>query len=198
MALKTETDHRHLARAIELAVGGRGRVSPNPLVGAVIARGEEIISEGFHTALGAPHAEVEAISAAGDADLAGATLYVSLEPCAHHGRTPPCTDAIRTAGISRVVVGSDDPSEHASGRGLVVDVADDGPVEVDGAVSVRREGHRHWLVVPRDQRVPDVVARLLAQHDVEDLASARAHGSARVPAARGRVPRMTQRLVQDV
>src|SRR5205807_9012088 len=99
MTLKTETDQRHLARAIELALGGRGQVSPNPLVGAVIARGEEIIGEGFHTAAGEPHAEVEAINAAGEADLQGATLYVSLEPCCHHGRTPPCTDAIRQAGI---------------------------------------------------------------------------------------------------
>src|SRR5438270_598769 len=128
MALKTETDHRHLARAIDLAVGGRGRVSPNPLVGAVIARGEEIIGEGFHTAVGGSHAEVEAIAAAGDADLTGATLYVSLEPCAHQGRTPPGTDAIRAAGISRVVIASDDPSEHASGRGLGI-LRDDG-VEV--------------------------------------------------------------------
>src|SRR5438067_1864571 len=86
---------------------GRGQVSANPLVGAVIAREEEVISEGFHRAIGAPHAEVEAIRAAGDEDLTGATLYVSLEPCCHQGRTPPCTDAIRRAGIGRLVFGSD-------------------------------------------------------------------------------------------
>ena len=118
MALKTDTDHRFLARAIELAENGRGRVSPNPLVGAVIGRDHEVLGEGYHTAFGAPHAEIEAISAAGDADLHGATLYVSLEPCCHQGKTPPCTNAIRTAGIARVVVGCEDPSEHASGRGL--------------------------------------------------------------------------------
>jgi diaminohydroxyphosphoribosylaminopyrimidine deaminase/5-amino-6-(5-phosphoribosylamino)uracil reductase len=118
MALKTDIDHRHLARAIELAERGRGRVSPNPLVGAVIATEEETISEGYHSALGAAHAEVEAIQAAAGRELDDATLYVSLEPCCHHGRTPPCTDAIRAAGIRRVVVASDDPSEHASGRGL--------------------------------------------------------------------------------
>jgi diaminohydroxyphosphoribosylaminopyrimidine deaminase / 5-amino-6-(5-phosphoribosylamino)uracil reductase len=118
MPLKADTDRRHLARAIELAEQGKGRVSPNPLVGAVIGRQGEVVAEGFHRAAGSPHAEVEAIRAAGDQDLAGATLYVSLEPCCHHGRTPPCTDAIREAGIGRVVVGSDDPSEHASGRGL--------------------------------------------------------------------------------
>jgi diaminohydroxyphosphoribosylaminopyrimidine deaminase / 5-amino-6-(5-phosphoribosylamino)uracil reductase len=116
--LRTETDARHLARAIELARRGTGRVSPNPLVGAVIALDGEMLGEGYHQELGGPHAEVEAIRAADGHDLSAATLYVSLEPCCHHGRTPPCTDAIRTAGIRRVVVGSDDPSEHASGRGL--------------------------------------------------------------------------------
>jgi diaminohydroxyphosphoribosylaminopyrimidine deaminase/5-amino-6-(5-phosphoribosylamino)uracil reductase len=118
MPAPTEIDRHHLARAIELAKGGCGRVSPNPLVGAVIGRQDEVLGEGFHQAHGGPHAEVEAISAAGDRDLSGATLYVSLEPCCHQGKTPPCTDAIRRAGIERVVVASDDPSEHASGRGL--------------------------------------------------------------------------------
>src|SRR5205085_84297 len=98
-----EIDHRYLARAIELAEHGRGQVSPNPLVGAVIGRGDEVIGEGFHRALGAPHAEVEAIASAGAFDLEGATLYVSLEPCCHHGRTGPCTEAIVAAGIGRVV-----------------------------------------------------------------------------------------------
>jgi diaminohydroxyphosphoribosylaminopyrimidine deaminase/5-amino-6-(5-phosphoribosylamino)uracil reductase len=112
------TDDEHLARAIELAEGGRGRTTPNPLVGAVIARDGVVLGEGFHTALGEPHAEREAIAAAGGADLRGATLYVSLEPCCHTGRTPPCTEAIIEAGISRVVVASDDPTEKAAGRGL--------------------------------------------------------------------------------
>ena len=114
----TDIDRLHLARAIELAEGGRGRVSPNPLVGAVIGRHDEVLGEGFHQALGEPHAEIEAIRAAEGRDLGGATMYVSLEPCCHHGRTPPCTEAIREAGIGRLVVASDDPSEHASGRGL--------------------------------------------------------------------------------
>jgi diaminohydroxyphosphoribosylaminopyrimidine deaminase/5-amino-6-(5-phosphoribosylamino)uracil reductase len=118
MDLSTDSDRRHLARAIELAEGGRGQVSPNPLVGAVIARGEETIAEGFHARAGEAHAEVAAIAAADGEDLSDATLYVSLEPCCHHGRTPPCTDAILEAGIRRVVVAADDPSAHASGRGL--------------------------------------------------------------------------------
>jgi diaminohydroxyphosphoribosylaminopyrimidine deaminase / 5-amino-6-(5-phosphoribosylamino)uracil reductase len=138
MTTHAENDRRHLARAIEIAEQGRGRVSPNPLVGAVIANGDGPIGEGFHRELGAPHAEVEAILAAGDRDLAGATMYVSLEPCCHQGLTPPCTDAIRDAGIARVVVASDDPSKHASGRGLGI-LRDEG-VEVvldDGELAGR-------------------------------------------------------------
>ncbi len=138
MTLKAAIDHRHLARAIEIAEQGRGRVSPNPLVGAVIASEDGTISEGYHTAFGAPHAEVEAIRAAGEKELADATLYVSLEPCCHQGKTPPCTDAIREAGIRRVVIGSDDPSEHASGRALGI-MRDEG-IEVvlaDGELAAR-------------------------------------------------------------
>jgi len=125
MTVPTDTDRRHLARAIEIAAQGRGHVSPNPLVGAVLANADGVLGEGFHGQLGGPHAEVEAIRAAGGCALSQATLYVSLEPCCHHGRTPPCTDAIRQAGIARVVVASDDPSEHASGRGLGI-LRDDG------------------------------------------------------------------------
>src|SRR4051812_40729301 len=110
-------DHEHLSRAIELADGGRGRTSPNPLVGAVIVRDGHVLGEGFHTALGEPHAERAAIAAAGGADLGGATLYVTLEPCCHTGRTPPCTDAILEAGFARVGVAGGDPPEKASRRG---------------------------------------------------------------------------------
>ncbi len=138
MPLKTDTDRQHLGRAIELAGRGRGRVSPNPLVGAVIGRDDEILGEGYHTAFGEPHAEIEAIRAAGDRELEGATLYVSLEPCCHQGKTPPCTSAIRAAGIRRVVVGCEDPSEHASGRGLG-NLRDDGieVVMADGELAAR-------------------------------------------------------------
>ena len=128
--LATERDARHLHRAIELASEARGRTSPNPLVGAVIVKNGRVIGEGFHTAAGEPHAEREALAACSE-DPAGATLYVSLEPCCHQGRTPPCTDAILEAGLARVVVGSDDPSTKASGRGLGI-LRDEG-VEVDVA-----------------------------------------------------------------
>jgi diaminohydroxyphosphoribosylaminopyrimidine deaminase / 5-amino-6-(5-phosphoribosylamino)uracil reductase len=119
VALATEQDRLHLRRALELAEHGRGRVSPNPLVGAVLVSHGEVIGEGYHAEFGRAHAEVAAIEdcRARGGDPSGATLYVTLEPCAHHGKQPPCTDAIRGAGIARVVVGSDDPSEKAGGRG---------------------------------------------------------------------------------
>src|SRR3954469_6754329 len=113
------TDAPLLERAIELAQRGVGQVTPNPNVGAVVARDGEVVGEGWHEIYGGPHAEVRALRAAGEA-ARGAPLYVSLEPCCHHGKTPPCTDAIVEAGIARVVVASDDPSEKANGRGLGV------------------------------------------------------------------------------
>jgi diaminohydroxyphosphoribosylaminopyrimidine deaminase/5-amino-6-(5-phosphoribosylamino)uracil reductase len=112
-----DQDLLHLERALELAEHGRGHTSPNPLVGAVVARDGEVLGEGYHAAYGAPHAEVSAIAAC-EQDPVGATIYVTLEPCCHQGQTPPCTDAIVKAGIKRVVVASDDPTDKASGRGL--------------------------------------------------------------------------------
>jgi diaminohydroxyphosphoribosylaminopyrimidine deaminase/5-amino-6-(5-phosphoribosylamino)uracil reductase len=115
--LGTDRDAGHLKRAIELAAEARGMTSPNPLVGAVVVKGGRVIGEGFHAAAGLPHAERVALGAC-SVDPAGATLYVSLEPCCHEGRTPPCTEAIVDAGIVRVVVASDDPTSKANGRGL--------------------------------------------------------------------------------
>src|SRR4051794_2214367 len=115
---RTERDHLHLARAIELAERGAGRVSPNPIVGAVIARGGGVLGGGWPGEYGGPPAEVNAIRGSGGADLRGATLYVSLEPCCHHGHQPPCTDAILEAGLARVVVGGADPRAKAARPGL--------------------------------------------------------------------------------
>jgi diaminohydroxyphosphoribosylaminopyrimidine deaminase / 5-amino-6-(5-phosphoribosylamino)uracil reductase len=126
--LATERDERHLFRAIELASEARGHTSPNPLVGAVVVKNGRTIGEGYHSAAGAPHAEREALAACSE-DPSGSTLYVSLEPCAHHGRTPPCTEAIIGARIARVVVASEDPSAKASGRGLGI-LRDEG-IQVD-------------------------------------------------------------------
>ncbi len=124
-----------MKRAIELAELGRGHTSPNPLVGALVVRDEEVLGEGYHAAYGSDHAEVAALRAC-TSDPIGATMYVTLEPCCHHGQTPPCTDAIVAAGIKRVVVASDDPTDKASGRGLGI-LRDEG-IEVqtaDGEIS---------------------------------------------------------------
>ncbi|MGI8728641.1 MAG: bifunctional diaminohydroxyphosphoribosylaminopyrimidine deaminase/5-amino-6-(5-phosphoribosylamino)uracil reductase RibD [Solirubrobacteraceae bacterium] len=138
MALLTAADREHLHRAIELAEFGLGRVHPNPMVGALIVRDGVVLGEGWHQEHGGPHAEVNALADAADADLHGATMYVSMEPCCHHGKTPPCTEAVLAAGIARVVVGCDDPSAKAAGRGLGI-LRDEGvAVELaDGEIADR-------------------------------------------------------------
>src|SRR5215211_4542307 len=138
----TSTDQGHLQRASELAEGGRGRVSPNPLVGAVIVRDGQVIGEGFHAELGDLHAERAALADCRErgGDPAGATMYVTLEPCAHQGRQPPCVEAILDAGIGRVVIASDDPSEKAAGRGP--GILRDGGIEVAFATGVEATAAR--------------------------------------------------------
>lgn len=106
----------YMRRALELAERGRGRVSPNPLVGCVIVNEGQIVSEGWHSQAGEPHAEAVALFEAGPA-AAGATAYVTLEPCDHHGRTPPCTDALIQAGVRRVVIAALDPNPQVNGAG---------------------------------------------------------------------------------
>lgn len=104
-------------RALELAERGRGTTHPNPVVGAVVVAGDEVVGEGWHERAGSPHAELVALEAASERTR-GATLYVTLEPCAHYGRTPPCVDAIVAAGIARVVVGAPDPNPKTDGQGF--------------------------------------------------------------------------------
>ena len=113
----TPIDEQMMLRALELAERGRGRVEPNPVVGAVVTQGETVVGEGWHQAFGGPHAEVHALKAAGER-ARGATLYVTLEPCSHFGKTPPCTDAVIAAGISRVVAAMQDPFHQVSGSGF--------------------------------------------------------------------------------
>jgi diaminohydroxyphosphoribosylaminopyrimidine deaminase/5-amino-6-(5-phosphoribosylamino)uracil reductase len=114
-----DDDQRHMAHALRLAERGWGRVAPNPLVGAVLVNEGAVVGEGWHREYGSAHAEVEAIRAAGTRTT-GATLYVSLEPCAHHGQTPPCTAAILAAGIARVVYAAADPNPAAMGGAAVL------------------------------------------------------------------------------
>jgi diaminohydroxyphosphoribosylaminopyrimidine deaminase / 5-amino-6-(5-phosphoribosylamino)uracil reductase len=110
-------DEEFMRRALFLAERGRYSASPNPMVGCVIARDGQIVSEGWHRRAGAPHAEIEALQTC---DARGATLYVTLEPCAHTGRTPPCAEAVIAAGVRRVVVATRDPNELVDGRGIEI------------------------------------------------------------------------------
>ncbi|HTU24438.1 MAG TPA: bifunctional diaminohydroxyphosphoribosylaminopyrimidine deaminase/5-amino-6-(5-phosphoribosylamino)uracil reductase RibD, partial [Pirellulales bacterium] len=117
MADQEEFDVWHMARALELAARGLGRVEPNPLVGCTIVNQGDVVGEGWHGQFGGPHAEIEALRVAGP-HAAGATMYVTLEPCAHFGKTPPCTQAIVAAGIRRVVAATVDPFPAVGGQGL--------------------------------------------------------------------------------
>ncbi len=110
-------DRRYMAEALRLARRGLGRTSPNPAVGALVVRGTKVVGRGFHRRAGGPHAEVFALRQAGRR-ARGATLYVTLEPCCHFGRTPPCVDAVLESGVSRVVVGALDPNPRVCGRSI--------------------------------------------------------------------------------
>jgi len=113
----TAVDHLHMAHALRLAAHGLYGTQPNPRVGCVIAHGETVVGTGWHRRAGGPHAEVFALGEAGGR-ARGATAYVTLEPCAHHGRTPPCADALVAAGVTRVVVAAEDPFPQVAGRGM--------------------------------------------------------------------------------
>ena len=112
----------YMALALSLAEKGAGRVSPNPMVGAVIVKKGRIIGEGWHQRYGGLHAERDALADCRNRgeDPAGAEMYVTLEPCCHYGKTPPCTEAIIDAGITRVITGSDDPNPLVAGKGLQI------------------------------------------------------------------------------
>ena len=144
-----ELDHTwFMRRAIEVARRGWGDTHPNPLVGALIVEGGEVVAEGHHARAGEAHAEVNALRALGRTPKPGATLYVTLEPCCTHGRTPPCTDAIVDAGITRVVVGATDPNPAHAGHGF--DVLRSGGVEVtSGVLAAECEDlnliFNHWI-----------------------------------------------------
>jgi diaminohydroxyphosphoribosylaminopyrimidine deaminase/5-amino-6-(5-phosphoribosylamino)uracil reductase len=140
-----------MRRALELAERGRGLTSPNPMVGCVVVTAGEVVGEGFHLKAGGPHAEVEALRAAGPR-ANGATLYVTLEPCSHQGRTPPCAKAVIAAGVARVVVAVADPNPMVSGRGFAelraagIDVVT-GPCAADA-----ERQNRAFFTAMREQR----------------------------------------------
>jgi diaminohydroxyphosphoribosylaminopyrimidine deaminase/5-amino-6-(5-phosphoribosylamino)uracil reductase len=134
-----------LRRALELAERGRGTTHPNPVVGAVVVRDGEVVGEGWHERKGGPHAEVIALEQAGE-QARGAELYLTMEPCAHHGTTPPCTDAVLASGIAKVIAGSLDPNPKAGGG---LEVLRRAGVEVELADSLearaQNEGWRTWV-----------------------------------------------------
>lgn len=116
-----DTDKKYMRRCLQLATNGRANAKPNPMVGAVLVYGDRIIGEGYHIRCGGPHAEVNCFAAVAEADrryIPEATLYVSLEPCSHYGRTPPCADMVVRQGVRRVVVGCVDPFAKVHGRGI--------------------------------------------------------------------------------
>jgi diaminohydroxyphosphoribosylaminopyrimidine deaminase / 5-amino-6-(5-phosphoribosylamino)uracil reductase len=138
-----------LARALELAERGRGTTHPNPVVGAVVVRDGEVVGEGWHEKKGGPHGEVVALDAAGER-ARGATLYVTMEPCTHHGDTPPCTTAVLEVGVARVVAGSLDPNPKAGGG---LEVLREAGVDVELVDSfearAQNEAWRTWVSLGR-------------------------------------------------
>ena len=159
-------DHRHMLRAVEVAAGVRTTTSPNPWVGCVILTSDGQTAEGATQPPGGPHAEVSALAAAARAglDVAGATAYVTLEPCSHHGRTPPCADALVAAGVSRVVIGLLDPDPHVAGRGVERLRAAGVGVTTSVAADVVAEQLAPYLTHRRTGR-PLVVLKLAASLD---------------------------------
>ncbi|MDQ3889989.1 MAG: bifunctional diaminohydroxyphosphoribosylaminopyrimidine deaminase/5-amino-6-(5-phosphoribosylamino)uracil reductase RibD [Actinomycetota bacterium] len=145
------THRHHLERALELAERGRGTTRPNPVVGAVlVAPGGEVVGEGWHEHPGGPHAETVALEAAGER-ARGATLYVTLEPCAHHGRTPACADAVVAAGVDRILCAAGDPDPRTNGKGfqrlreagIAVEMADG---DLGRQARRQNEAFRTWVV----------------------------------------------------
>jgi len=175
----------HLDRAIELAERGRATTRPNPLVGAVVVAPDgSVAGEGWHERKGEPHAEIHALRAAGER-ARGATLFVTLEPCAHHGSTPPCADAIVAAGVARVVVGARDPNPEAAGGVEELEAAGV-EVEVVDAFEARHqnEAWRTWV----SKRRPFVVYKVAATLD----------GRVTVPGARWVTGPESRRLVHEL
>lgn len=152
-----------MRRALELAERGRGLTSPNPLVGAIVVRGGRVVGEGAHLRAGGAHAEIEALDAAGDA-ARGATLYVTLEPCAHYGRTPPCAPAVARAGVARVVAALRDPNPLVAGGGAELLRAAGIAVELGVLGAEAERQNRAWLTAIRERR-PHVTLKAAATLD---------------------------------
>ena len=177
-----------MRRALALAERGWGQTAPNPMVGAVVVRDDEVVGEGYHTQFGEAHAEVNALRAAGDR-ARGATVYVTLEPCAHHGKTPPCADALITAGVSRVVIATADPNPDAAGGAARLRAAeiqvDDGVCEDDA-----RELNAPFLFAARGATRPWVTLKLALSLDGAIADAHRTKGWLTGDASRAEVQRL--------
>jgi len=156
-AATSTADERYMSRALELAEQGRGAVEPNPMVGCVIVRDGKVIGEGFHQRFGGPHSEIEALQNTGErASARGATVYVTLEPCCHQGKTGPCTAALIDAGVTRVVVGCEDPNPQVAGQGIAalraagidvqVGVLEDKAVQLIAPFAKLQTTGRPWVI----------------------------------------------------
>lgn len=192
VAAALPVDERFMTLALEQAARGLGRTAPNPPVGCVIVQGEDLVGRGFHPRAGEPHAEVFALQGAG-ARARGATAYVTLEPCSHHGRTPPCADALIAAGVRRVVVAALDPNPLVAGRG--VQRLRDAGIEVTVGVlepeAVRQQaGFRSAVVRGR----PWVVAKYAMTLDGKVGALNEGNGAVSGPEARERTMRWRDEL----
>lgn len=149
------TDQRHMQQALRLAALGQGHVEPNPMVGCVVTVDDQVVGEGWHQAYGGPHAEVMALEQAGDR-AHGGTLYVTLEPCCHHGKTPPCTEAVIAARIQRVVIAQSDPFALVAGQGIerlreagievVVGTGGEAAQRLNAPYLKRIEKQRPWMI----------------------------------------------------
>ena len=177
-------------RALGLAAMARHRTSPNPMVGAVIVRGDRVLGEGHHRRAGGPHAEVAALRAAGRA-ARGAKMYVTLEPCAHKGRTGPCADAIIAAGIAEVVVAMRDPDPRVSGKGIARLKAAGIRVRVGDGARDAELLNRRWLGARREGR-PYLAVKYAATLDGKIAASDGSSTWITGPAARAEVHRLRQ------
>ncbi|MDP6084513.1 MAG: bifunctional diaminohydroxyphosphoribosylaminopyrimidine deaminase/5-amino-6-(5-phosphoribosylamino)uracil reductase RibD, partial [Nitrospinota bacterium] len=156
MSRWSEVDRAHMREALDLAGRPGWRTHPNPMVGAVVVKNGRVVGRGFHRRPGGPHAEIRSLRDAGRR-ASGATLYVTLEPCCHHGRTPPCTDAVIGAGVSRVVAAMRDPNPKVAGRGLRIlrrnriqvetGLLGDAARRLNEAFCRRVEENRPWVIL---------------------------------------------------
>lgn len=184
-------DARYMARALELARRGLYSTHPNPRVGCVLVRDSQVVGEGWHVRAGEPHAEVHALRQAGDR-ARGATAYVTLEPCSHHGRTPPCAEALVDAGVARVVAAMQDPNPQVSGRGLLR-LAEAGIAVHSGVLEREARDLNLGFIKRMETGLPYVRVKLAMSLDGRTAMASGESQWITGPAARGEVQRLRAR-----